>query len=61
MPFDYLLYESAADTRAYAQSAASDGTIKYSLSEGHDDIQKNWIYRVYDYLQKVLPLKFVET
>jgi hypothetical protein len=61
MPVDYLLHQSAASTRAYAKSAVSDGTITYSLSSVHDDIQKNWIYRIYDYLQKVLPLKFVET
>jgi hypothetical protein len=60
MSVDYLLHESASAVRAYAQSAASDGVITYSMSAAHDDIQKNWVRRVYEFLSKVLPVKFAE-
>jgi len=60
MPFDYLLHESAADTRAYAQSAASDGVITYSTSSNHNEIQKNWVRRVYEYLGSILNVGFQE-
>jgi hypothetical protein len=57
---DYLLHDSAAAPRAYAQSSASDGVISYSMSANHSVIQKNWIRRVYEYLGGILNVAFQE-
>ena len=60
MSVDYLLHDSASAARAYAKSAGSDGVITYSMSSNHNEIQKNWIRRVYEYLGGILNVGFQE-
>jgi hypothetical protein len=58
MPVDYLLHSDGAPQREYAKQAAADGVITYTVSGSHSSIQGNWVDRVYEFLGKILNVRF---
>ena len=56
----YLIEGSNEQARNYALAAAKDGKITYSISTNTNPIKANWINRIYEYMGKLLGIKFVE-